>query len=258
MVSNLSSIGFHFADDASFQATIERLASEATKRLACPAGDYAIWRSRTGAELWFHIAATAPGSEERDIIGFTPFFEGRSEVALKLTEHCTRPQDNAFEGAWMAWVAPDDTGEGAYPVLFDAVDSGATFSVEVPKIATARIAGFARELGVFQSEAEHASSHGADRPALAPRAFIPMGLFAAAESDSTTTTQPSSTAILTGRVREHALMKNEATGQSFHWLLVDSLDATYDIVADPALVACEITAGVIVEVACWLVGRITD
>lgn len=254
MPSHLSSIGFHFADDESFRTAIERLAAEATERISCAAGDYAIWRSRTGAELWFHLAAAAPGSDEREIVGFTPFFEGQSEIALKLTARPTRPEDNAFEGAWSAWVAPDESGEGAYPVLFDAVDCAVTRGLVLPATASARMAGFAHELKVFASAAEHAKAQ-RDIP-LAAQSFIPMGLFAAAESDRDST--PSSTAILTGTVREHALMRNEATGQSFHWLLVDSLEATYDIVADPALVSGPVAPGCVVEVACWLVGRLLD
>ena len=52
------------------------------------------------------------------------------------------------------------------------------------------------------------------------------------------------------------LLVNEATAQNFHWLLVESLEASYDIVADPSVVSGEITQGGTIECACWMFGRI--
>ena len=49
MVSNLSTIGFAFGDDAGFRATMARLADAAMQRLACEGGEYAIWRPRPAA-----------------------------------------------------------------------------------------------------------------------------------------------------------------------------------------------------------------
>lgn len=267
MSSNLSCIGFSFAPevlDEAFAGAVERMANEASERLACSAGDYAVWRSRTGAEVWVHLAPEN-GEGERQIVGLTPFFEGQSEVPVRITEPVRRAEDNDFEGAWSVWVAPDETGAGTYPLVLDVLDWGARSAIALPRDATLRITCFARELEAFPSEdALQASQNGSVD--LAPQAFIPIGLFAAAEKDAKESgtgdpaplPPPSSTALFTGRVVEHTRLVNEMMGMPFESLVVASLDATYDVVADPEVVTGEITVGGTVQIAGWMVGRILE
>lgn len=261
MSSNLSCIGFTFADAEEFQRTMLDLAPRCIERVGCASGDYSIWRSRTGAEIWFHLAAFGSEDDERDIAGLTPFYEGFSEVPLEVTAGISRPDDNPFEGAFHAWVL-DETGEQAYPITFDAVDFAAHEQRSTPYRASARIIGFARELRAFPDEAAYTDTTAKDpqRIPLAPQAFIPIGQFAETEGEDGEEGEapPSSTALLTGRVREHTIHTNEASSREFHWLLVDSLAATYDIVADPEIVSGQIAVGGTVEIACVLIGRLLE
>lgn len=259
MANNLSTIGFAFADDREFVAAVTVLASQAIETLSTGAGDYAIWRSRTGGELWFHLGAEPPAGGEREILGLTPFFQGRSEIPLKVTAALQRPTDNPFEGLLTAWVAPDETGEGAYPLAFEAVDFAAHAGRALPGSWRAQICGFARELKAFRSGAVYEESQSAE-PRLAAKAFIPVGLFASAAGGNgeCAPEQTSATALLTGRVVETRLMTNEATGLPFHWLLVESLEATFDVVADPSIVTGEIIRGGAVEALVQLFGRVLD
>ena len=259
MASNMSTLGFEFAEQAEFADAMTKLANETVEHLTGATGEYAIWRSRTGAELWFHLSWPAEEGA-REILGLTPFFEGKSDNLLNVTAPVHRPEDNPLEGAFYAWVHPDPaTGEGSYPIVFDSVDFAAQRDRELPFLAGVRLSGFARELTAYPSaEAYSAASRQGDKMQLGPQAFIPMGLFATAseEGAGNGTQAPSSTAILTGRVLEHRLLVNEATAQNFHWLLVESLEASYDIVADPSVVSGEITQGGTIECACWMFGRI--
>ena len=264
MASNLSTIGFSFADEASFQATMLKCAGDAIAGLKCEAGEYRIWRARSGAELWFHIGTAQNG--ETEIHGLTPFFEGQSEIALKITGPVHRPGDTDYEGAFYGWVAPDETGEGNYPLVFDAVDYSAHSGVTWPAVRKVRMTGFARELTAYPTEDAYlAASDGPDEPRLAAKSFIPMGLFAAAQataevapSDNPGNPPPSSNALLTGQILDHRLFTNEASGATFHWLLVESLDATFDVIADPAVVRGEILPGGTIEVTCLLFGRLLE
>jgi hypothetical protein len=268
MSGNLSCIGFTFAPevhDEALAGAVVRMANEATERLACQPGDYAIWRSRTGAEVWVHLA-TKDSDGQREIIGLTPFFEGRSEIPVSVAASIMRPDDNVFEGAWSVWIAPDENGLGSYPAVIDAVDWAARASLALPCSTTMRVTCFARELAAFASESEFVASP-LRQAELASQGFIPIGLFAAADADADhpggapdaePLPQPSSTALLTGRVVEHATLINEMMGLPFEWLLVESLEATYDVVADPAVVSGSIEVGGTVQVAGWLVGRILD
>lgn len=258
MASNMSTLGFEYREQAEFADAMSKLANETVERLSSEKGEYAIWRSRTGAELWFHLSA-ANAEGEREILGLTPFYEGRSDNMMSITHAIKRPEDNPLEGAFYAWMSPDaETGEGSYPVVFDAVDFAAQSEREPPLLVGVRLTGFARELRGFPDEAAFVAGTAGNGEHLAPRAFIPMGLFAAASAsgEEDQPGPPSSTAILTGRVGAHQLFTNEETSQKFHWLLVECLDATFDVVADPSIVTGDVVVGGTVECACWIVGRV--
>jgi hypothetical protein len=265
MSSNLSTIGFHFEDEDAFASAVERLAGDAVERISCPIGEYAVWRSRTGAELWFHLAPPEDGAEERVIVGMTPFFEGESEVELKLTGRLSRQDDNPFEGAWQAWVAPDETGEGNYPIIFDAVDHAVQILRPLPALVSARVCGFARDLKAYPSLEAFYAVEDRDIP-IADKAFIPLGLFADVASDDGDAWEDaretgqclpaSSIGLLTGEVLDHRVLTNEDSGGTFHWMRIESLDATYDVLADPEIVTGELAPGHIVMAACWFVGRL--
>jgi hypothetical protein len=263
MASNLSTIGFVFADEEGFRSAMLQCAQDAGVRLPCLSGNYGIWRSRTGAEVWFHLGNSEDGATE--IFGLTPFFEGQSEVSLKITGAIEREGDSEFEGAMTGWVSPDQTGEGSYPVVFDAVDFAAHAASTWPAIRRVRLTGFSREMQVFATEAAYYAARGTpdeDHPKLAAHAFIPVGLFAAAQSDTgaddAPLEAPSSAALLTGKILEHRVFTNEASGKDFAWLLVESLEATFDIVADPAVISGEIVDGGTIETAVWMFGRFLD
>jgi hypothetical protein len=265
MASNLSSIGFHFTSEDDFDTTMSALASSAQDRVSCQAGDYVIWHAPSGAEIWFHLPVFGNEDVSADLAGLTPFFSGDSTVELKITARLKRPDDNDFEGALTAWVAPDEeTGEGSYPIVLDAVDFSAHGSRTLPIRCRAQITGFARQLRVFASEAEFAAAQNESQsnPPLARQAFIPLGLFASSMGDDVGTTKgakaPSSAALLTGKVLKHAKLANGNEQPSYHWLVVESLDATYDVVADPDVVEGEPVEGAIVEVGCVLFGRLLD
>jgi hypothetical protein len=263
MASNLSTIGFVFDDEDGFRSAMMACAEAATVRLPCLSGNYGIWRSRTGAEVWFHLAAAADGTTE--IFGLTPFFEGQSEVSLKITGAIEREGDSEFEGAMTGWVSPDQTGEGSYPVVFDAVDFAAHNATAWPAIRRVRLSGFAREMQVFATEDAYYAARGApdeEHPKLAAHAFIPVGLFAAAQTETgakgAAPEAPSSAALLTGKILEHRTFTNEASGKDFVWLLVESLEATFDIVADPAVISGNVIDGGTIETAVWMFGRFLE
>lgn len=269
MASNLSSIGFTFADEATFREAIVALADMSVRRLRCRHGEYGIWQSPTGAEIWFHLE---PGSveAERNLVGLTPYFEGESDVSLRLTSIVRRPDDNAFEGAFHAEVlAGDDAEAMAYPLVFDAADFAAFEDLDLPKRVRGRLVGFARELDAYPDE--QAFSAATEKEfSLAAKSFIPLGLFLtagkngearppeaeqAADEPEAELPAPSSNALLCGKVIEHEVLR-EPEGGEFHWLLVESLTATYDIVADPEVVSGDIVRGGYVKVGASLVGRL--
>jgi hypothetical protein len=263
MASNLSTIGFVFEDEDAFRAAMMSCASDVSLQLDCHAGAYGLWRSRTGAEIWFHLGGSEDG--ETEIHGLTPFFEGQSEVLLKITGVVAREGNNAFEGALTGWVSPGDGSEGSYPIVFDAVDFAAHSEAQWPDLRHVRLTGFARDLQAFANDDAYYAARGkpdAEHLKLAAHAFIPLGMFAATSGDEIAdpaeATAPASSAVLTGKILEHRTLTNEATGKDFIWMLAESLEATFDIVADPAVVSGVITDGSIIEAVVMMFGRVLD
>lgn len=254
MPSNLASIGFEFADAEAFQVAMIELAGKVGEQIDCAAGSYALWRSPTGAQVWFHLGVFATGESDADIMGLTPFFEGQSEVALEIQACQQRAGDNAFEGCCKAWVCGAD-GAQVYPLQFDAVDFAAIPERALPYRGTWRLVGFVHELTAYKDDAAFAQASAADGEGiqLATRAFIPIGMFGTGETEGDA--EPSSEALLTGHIVEHHELVNEVTGRHFHWLIVDSLEARFDLVAAPEAVSGPLTPGSAVKVMCCFFGR---
>lgn len=271
MASNLSSIGFVFRDAEEFHTQMLVLAENSRERLRCDAGEYAIWRSRSGAEIWFHLALPGDEGGQASILGLTPFFEGSSSVPVLITQAVKRPDDTPLEGLLHGWVAPDGEGAGAYPLAFDAVDFAAHATRPLPAMWQCRVTGFCRTLAVH-ADASTLPEMG-EGMRMATQALIPIGLFnsddadgdagetgdaAAGADQGSPSSPPEPTAWLTGIVREHRVLENEVTGRPFHLLSVETLAATFDLVADPDIVTGEIAPGAIVEAMAWMFARILD
>lgn len=222
MASNLSAIGFSFPDSRAFQEAMLRLAADSIERLDCEAGSYSIWRSRTGAEIWFHLSVFGHEDDARDIVGLTPWFEGESEVALEIRERVRRLDDNDFEGALSCRIQGTD-----HRIVFDAVDFAAHSDRKLPASVSARLVGFAKHVVVSRPDEE---------------------IVAAVTRD----------ARLCGRVLDHSELVNEASGGRFRWLLVQCLGARLDIVVEPGAIAGDIADGCHVQVECALFGRVLD
>ena len=261
MASNLSTIGFVFPNPEAFRDTMLKCAGEITAQQECGTGAYGIWRSRTGAEIWFHLGRADNG--EVEILGLTPFFEGQSDVLLKISQPVLRDGDNSFEGALTGWVSPENGSEGSYPIQFDAVDFAAHANATWPDLRRVRLTSFARELQAFPSDAAYYAARGTpdeEHPKLSAHAFIPLGIFASAvesDGDNDNNAQtPDSSALLTGTILDHRTYTNEVSGAPFVWLLVESLEATFDIVADPAIIKGELVNGGTIEAAVIMFGRL--
>ena len=119
-----------------------------------------------------------------------------------------------------------------------------------PAIAEVNIAAFAHECTWhLDMDAFRWAQASEDMP-FAEEAFAYLDVFAEGPDRS-------ATAISSGRVRDTAIRVNELTGLDFRWAAVRTLIGDVDVVADPAVVDGEPTAGGIVIGTFWLSGRIS-
>ena len=262
MASNLSTIGFVFENVDAFRAAMLACANGIGLRAPCPNGSYGIWKSRTGAEVWFHLSQSHDGNTE--IYGLTPYFEGNSDAKVRIIAAISQDGDNDFEGAFHAWVNPNDADSGSYPIVFEAVDFATQAGAEWPAIRVVRLVAFAKDVQAFESEAAYAihqnANSGDTKFRMASKSLIATGLFAAAMSSENPDSRepPSADALLSGVVIEHRMLTNEATGRDFAWLLLETLDFNLEVIADPEIVNGAIVDGGVVEVTATLFGRFID
>lgn len=256
MASNLSTIGFVFADQSAYVSTLLPLAEHAGGWLECGPGAYGVWRSRTGAEIWFHLQRQADGQTE--IQGLTPFFNGETSVEVAITSTHKNDGDNAFEGTITAWVNPTEDGtDGDYPVVFDAVDFAALDATTLPLTRAVHLVGFCRDLrGFVDMDAYEAycNETGETELRMAAAAFIPVGMF---PSPSGTGTLATSKAYFTGRVETVSSYINEATNQEFVTAVIETYGMRIDIVADPAVIDGPLQVDGMALVSAHIFGRIT-
>lgn len=267
MASNLSSIGFVFKSADYGRRMMGELAGYAMRRIATVPGDYAVWRSGAGAEIWFHVEGERSFFGRMDggrVIGLNPFFAGEGKVALRITKLIQGPEHSPFDGVFLA-----EAGQ-AFSLAFDAVDYAVHNLRSLPITATAQLVGFARELSLFASEADFRRSR--DGGDIAVRSFVGdkrVG-FGAADNDNAPGPEASSpglsqSAFLPGRqarlrgvVVKYSCLENEVTERTYHWILVDGPGGTFDIVADRDLVSGPIEAGMIIETIATFSGRLVD
>jgi hypothetical protein len=256
MASNLSTIGFVFADQSAFVSTLLPLAEQAGGQLVCPPGAYGVWRSRSGAELWFHLQRQADGQTE--IQGLTPFFNGETTVDVAITAAHQGPNDSPFEGTLTAWVNPTEAGtDGDYPVVFDAVDFAAFDAGTLPVKRTVHLVGFCRDLrGFVDMEAYevYCRETGESELRMAAAAFIPVGMFPGSDGEASLAT---SKAYFTGRIESVAPYINETTNEEFVTAVIETYGMRIDIVADPTVIDGPLQEGGMALVSAQVFGRVT-
>ena len=97
MASNFSSIGLAVESGEDLKAVLLQ-AVEDVEDIPCAEGRYLRWASGQGAELWLQVDGTG------DIVGVTPYFNGKSEMRVAVTAPVDRPDDTPFEGVVHGWA----------------------------------------------------------------------------------------------------------------------------------------------------------
>ena len=213
-------------------------------------GEYRILTSNAGPQLWAAV------DRRGRVVALTPHYAGTAACRARLTDRITRADESRFEGAFDGWAVSEsltsavDASCDTVPLLFDAPDYLAHLELRLPALVDVQIAAFASECTWHcDLEAFDAAQATAELP-LAEQAFLYLDLF---QDDP----QRAATAILSAQVTETALQVNELSEANFRWASAHTLIGDIDIVADPAVVEGEPTAGGLVNGTFWLSGRIT-
>lgn len=247
MPSHFSTIGFPVESEDDLIALANSIAEEA-EVIEISEGLYVRWQSSSGAQIWLQV------DRDGDLVGMMPHFAGTSRVRAGLTARIMRPDATALDGAFHAWAdPPDDKPEaGEYPFVFDAPDFCRHSGLTLPYLASIQLAAFAHEIDVYDSvDAFDETQTGEVR--FASQSFIPSGMFTPEGGE---TDPPEAYGMFTGHVVQSARKRNEVTDQAFHWALVESHGASFDVVIDPEMLDVEPKVGGVVSGSFWLSGLV--
>ncbi len=267
MANNLSSIGLVFESEAYGERMLEALCGYPMRRDACVAGDYVVWRSGMGAELWYHLEGERNVFGRIDggrVVGWRPFFAGDGEVSLQITQFCKRQGDTDFEGVMVGAVDIESQPMQHRTVLaFDAVDFARHAYRSLPIVARVKLVGFVSEMEIL------GQAHGSAL-ALAmidDDARLKCGV---ADNDNAPVAAylntvagarempPSSLAQIIGTVKSYRRLENEVTDCGFHWALLEVPGGSIDVVADLSLFDDPLRPGELIGVMCDVAGRVID
>jgi len=241
MAGHLDCIGLSVSTSDEFQSLISSLIDTAEWISASDGSQLATWTDPSGALL---TASTDPNGAIECV---TPSFAASSRLRVRPLD---MPADEScrFCDLLHAEIL-DATDTMVYPVAAQIDDLALSRGrIRLDQPATLRVSAFAEEIEAWPDEAAYLASQGGDYK-LATESAIPTGLFGQ---------PPRSYLMLTGRVRQACQQTNGVTGLPFHWLQVETLGGTYDVlVADGDLEGTP-AVGSIVQATCWVIGRILD
>jgi hypothetical protein len=246
MTNHFCDIGIPGNTNESLMEMINRAIEEGITILT-KKGHYIKWSSKSGAQLWMQF------NKKNELIGVTPFFEGKSNFKVGITKKIIRRGDTDLEGAFYGWANPtnDKVDNGFYPFVFDLVNIGEYKKLKLPNIEYIKLVGFAHEVEVFPSE-EAYNLLQLGKPGFASQSFIPSGLFSEGFKKNK---KPLSEALITGKIIETKNCINELTQMGYIWILVETYGGEIDLVLDTNMITENININGIISGNFYLCGK---
>ncbi|MGB0833637.1 MAG: hypothetical protein ACPGR2_03890 [Psychrobium sp.] len=230
MSCNYLTIGLSADSNEEIEALIDSVYQQ-SQPILCENGSYRKWHAN-GAEVWLHIDG------DSEVRGMTPSFNGKSKVHIGITGLVDGDSNSHYEAAMHCWAEPNSKGDsGTYPFIFELVNKAQYPNLDFPLFTTASISAFAHQLDIFDDESDFDKNQSQDIP-FAAKSFIPSGLFMGEEQGI----PPLAVATFAGEILECDRITNELSGNSFYWILIETLGGTFDVVAAPKLIDKDIAS----------------
>lgn len=267
MSTRLHALGFAVDWTPELLGQLDVLAASKSKLVGAAKGNYRVWRSQQGAELWFHYprrhtstAGSAEGAKQlpqsERPVAVTPFHRGLSACQIKVGRHLAVDRVNPLEGSCMAWLPPPAAGGQEQVVVLELSPYGLQPLRTPPYTATAQIVCLAHAAWAYKDVADYAAATPVNRRIH----FGSVRSITAAsvpEVKLSYTASPITLGLLTGTVKRSIRHANPITGEPYYWLLVGTKRGAIDVIANPTQVQGDISEGNIVQVCGSLLARLS-
>lgn len=266
MSTRLHALGFASEWTAEMLSLIETLAATKSKLVGASKGNYRLWRSPQGAELWFHYparqaATRSARAEQAELplserpVAVTPFHRGLSSCPIRIGRHLSLDRVNALEGSCMAWLPALPGGGREQVIVLELAPYGLQPLRTPPYETTAQIVCFAHAVWAHQDVAAYVRDT-PDNRRVREGSIRPVSETDVPEVKLSYRQSPITLGLATGIVRRAIRHINPATRAPYYWMLLETKRGTIDVIANPVQVAGDISEGNIVQVCGSFVARL--
>jgi hypothetical protein len=268
MCTRLHAIGFPCEIDRQTAKFIVGAAASAKRRVASTRGEYRIWRSPAGAEIWLHYAdaaksrTTAAGAKETgaqpkpfdpigDLSGLSVVHSGTSGVPMRLVRSIATSSKNSLDIGTLNSKRTEER-----PIVFTFELLGfALERIARPTDVRVQLTALAQRVWGHPTEAAYLAETPARRLIArgAVADVIPTDL---ADLQLVYQPKPGSLWLLTGDVIRSMRLINPVTSAPYYWISLATDRGNFDVVANPDIIQGDISDGHIVQVVVSVTGRI--
>lgn len=264
MSTRLHALGFPSEWTPEMLKRIEALAASKSKLVGAARGNYRVWRSQQGAELWFHYpqrpTRERPATDKPQAavdarpVAVTPFHRGLSSCTIKIGRYLSLDRVNPLEGSCMAWLPPPAAGGQDQVVVLELAPYGLQPLRTPPYTTTAQIVCFAHAVWAFSDVKTYSHETPSNRR-IAAGSVSPITEADVPEVKLSYKQSPVTLALATGSVRRAIRHINPETREPYYWLLVETKRGAIDVIANPAQVQGDISEGNVVQVCGSMLAR---
>ncbi|MGE0627780.1 MAG: hypothetical protein AB7O43_08125 [Hyphomicrobiaceae bacterium] len=248
-------------------------------------GRYRLWRSREGAEVWFHepdtsrsagrrganrphpslrspaaLEAIEAGAIEQAGLGITaatPFHRGLSDCTLRIKRYLAVDRDNPLEGSCQALLPPAADGMNEQPLIVELAPFGLHPPHRLPHKVKAQVLCCAHAVWAFESSARYLDGTPRYRR-IATGSVTPVSEADVPDVPFTYHGSPMTLGLATGVIKRSFRHMNPATGMPYYWMLLETSHGAFDVVANPDQVFGDISEGHVAQVCGSFLARLAD
>ncbi len=273
MCTRLHAIGFPCEMDRRTAEFVRRTAISTKRRVISNDGEYRIWRSPAGAEVWLHYPKRRPtlrtgtAKPDRseppkpfdpidDLMGLSGAHAGASDVRMKLTRSLRIAAGNPLEGVCVAMLGSRRANEKPIAFSFEHVGFAAE-RLGAPIEARVQLTGLAQKIWAYRTEAAYLAATPAHR-LIGRGAMVDVNVNERADLVLTYRPKPGCLWLVTGEVKRSVRLVNPVTSAPYYWLQLQTDRGDIDVVASPSVIDGDVSVGHTVQTVVSMAGRILE
>lgn len=271
MCTRLHAIGFPCEMDRRTAQFLSDASLNAKRRVRSQRGEYRIWRSTAGAEIWLHYAsptqrqpgagAAKPASSETfdpigALSGFSVTHAGDSDIRMQLARTLGIAPANPLDGIGIATLESRVDGEGPIAFTFEMLNYAGERLVRGADVRL-QVTAIAHRLWAFASERDYLAALPSER-------LIAKGCIADVTPGEVPDVplvyrpKPGALWLLTGDIKRSVRLVNSVTSRPYYLICLATNRGQFDVIANPDTIEGDVSTGHVMQVLASVTGRVIE